>query len=151
MTLSNKWITKALISLRGCAGWSAPVLFANLRRQVFSRRGPNGECIFQSLPFPFFGLLGGIFHFYSNFKRNFCKETVKNLIRRRFLRGLIWLCTVCRCPTKRTLGLYGLITIQQYIFEINAILLHMQTTIFICLKWKKIHNPYTFQIFITFS
>ena len=23
-------------------------------------------------PFPFLGLLGGIFHFYSNFKRNFC-------------------------------------------------------------------------------
>ena len=31
---------KALIRLRGCAGWSAPVLFANPRRQVFSRRGP---------------------------------------------------------------------------------------------------------------
>ena len=26
---------------RGCAGWSAPVLFANPRRQAFSRRGPN--------------------------------------------------------------------------------------------------------------
>ena len=42
--LSKKRITKALIRLRGCAGWSAPVLFANSRRQVFSRRGPfNGE------------------------------------------------------------------------------------------------------------
>ena len=30
----------ALIRLRGCAGWSAPVLLANLRRQNFSRRGP---------------------------------------------------------------------------------------------------------------
>ena len=30
-----------LIRLRGCAGWSTPVLFANPRRQVFSRRGPN--------------------------------------------------------------------------------------------------------------
>ena len=29
-----------LIRLRGCAGWSAPVLFANPRRQVFSCRGP---------------------------------------------------------------------------------------------------------------
>ena len=36
-------ITKVLIRLRGCAGWSAPVLFANPRRQVFSRQGPNGE------------------------------------------------------------------------------------------------------------
>ena len=29
MVLSKKRITKALIRLRGCAGWSAPVLFAN--------------------------------------------------------------------------------------------------------------------------
>ena len=40
MILSKKRITKALIRLRGCAGWSASVLFANPRRQVFSRRGP---------------------------------------------------------------------------------------------------------------
>ena len=40
MILFIKRITKALIRLRGCAGWSAPVLFANPRRQVFSRRGP---------------------------------------------------------------------------------------------------------------
>ena len=40
MILHGKRITKALISLRGCAGWSAPVLFANPRRQVFSRQGP---------------------------------------------------------------------------------------------------------------
>ena len=39
MVLSKKRITKALISLRGCAGWSAPVFFANPRRQVLSRRG----------------------------------------------------------------------------------------------------------------
>ena len=41
MIISNKRTTKALISLRGCAGWSAPVLFAKHRRQVFSLRGPN--------------------------------------------------------------------------------------------------------------
>ena len=29
MILSNTRITKALIRLRGCAGWSAPLLFAN--------------------------------------------------------------------------------------------------------------------------
>ena len=57
-------------------------------------------------PFPILGLLGGIF--YSIFKRNFCKQTVENLIRRHVLRGLIWFPTVCRCPTKRKLGLYGL-------------------------------------------
>ena len=44
MTLSNKRKTKALIRLRWCAGWSAPLLFANLRRQVFSRRGPCKGC-----------------------------------------------------------------------------------------------------------
>ena len=42
--LSKTRTTKALIRLRGCAGWSAPVLFANPRRQVFSRRGPNKVC-----------------------------------------------------------------------------------------------------------
>ena len=41
MVLSKKRITKALIRLRGCAGWSAPVLFANTRKQVFSCRGPH--------------------------------------------------------------------------------------------------------------
>ena len=29
MILSNKLITKALIRLQGCAGWSVPLLFAN--------------------------------------------------------------------------------------------------------------------------
>ena len=38
--LFNKQITKALIRLRGCPGWSAAVLFANLLKQVFSLRGP---------------------------------------------------------------------------------------------------------------
>ena len=30
-------------------------------------------------PFPILGLLGDIFHFYSYFKRNNCKQTVENL------------------------------------------------------------------------
>ena len=33
---------------------------------------------------------------------------MENLIRHRILRGLIWVCTVGLCPTKGTLGLYGL-------------------------------------------
>ena len=41
MILSKKRITKALIRLCGCAGWSAPVLFANPRRQGFSHCGPK--------------------------------------------------------------------------------------------------------------
>ena len=40
MILSNKRKTKALISLHGCAGWSAPLLFAHPRTQFFSRHGP---------------------------------------------------------------------------------------------------------------
>ena len=39
MVLSKNRITKALIRLHGCEGWSAPLLFANSRRQVFLRRG----------------------------------------------------------------------------------------------------------------
>ena len=66
-------------------------------------------------PFPILGLLGGIVHFYSNFKRNFCKQTVENLTRRCILQRLIWFCTVCQCPTKRTLGLYGLNPLQKAI------------------------------------
>ena len=39
--LSRQRTTKALIRLRGCAGWSAPLLFAK-QKQVFSWRGSNG-------------------------------------------------------------------------------------------------------------
>ena len=45
MSLSSKRITNALIRLRGCAGWSAPLLFANPRRQVFSRRGLSNSSV----------------------------------------------------------------------------------------------------------
>ena len=40
MMLSKKLITKALIRLRGSAGCSVPVLFANPRRQGFSHQDP---------------------------------------------------------------------------------------------------------------
>ena len=54
-------------------------------------------------------MLGGIFHFYSSFNRKLCKQTVETLIRRRIiLWHLIWVCTICLCPTKRTLDIYGL-------------------------------------------
>ena len=36
MVFFYRRLTKALISLRGCAGWSAPLLFADPRRQIFS-------------------------------------------------------------------------------------------------------------------
>ena len=39
--LSKKTNKNALNRLRGCTGWSVPVLFAKPQRQVFSHRGPN--------------------------------------------------------------------------------------------------------------
>ena len=35
--------------------------------------------------FQILGVLGGTFHFYSNFNRTFCEQTVETLIRRRVL------------------------------------------------------------------
>ena len=58
-----------------------------------------------------FRVVGWYFSFYSNFKRNFCLQTVENLIRRRILWRLIWFCTVCGCPSKRTLGLFGVMSL----------------------------------------
>ena len=59
-------------------------------------------------PLSIWGVSGVLFHFYSISNRYFCKQTVKTLIRRRVLRRLIWVCTVCLCPKNGTLGLYGL-------------------------------------------
>ena len=47
-------------------------------------------------------------HFYSNFHRTFCKQTEETLIRHHNLQHLIWVCTVCLCPTICTLGFCGL-------------------------------------------
>ena len=59
--------------------------------------------ISKTSPFPILGALGGIFHLLP-FNRTFCKQTVKIVIRHR----IFWVCTVCPCPIKRPLGLYGL-------------------------------------------
>ena len=60
--------------------------------------------IHWSSPFPFKGLLGGIFHFYSNFNRTVYKLTVDTL---NAASNLGVHCSPI-CPTKRMLGLYGL-------------------------------------------
>ena len=60
-------------------------------------------------PFPILGLLGGVFNFYSSFKRSIRKQNMENHIRRHILGHLIWFYTVYQCPTKITLGLYALI------------------------------------------
>ena len=57
----------------------------------------------RARPFSILRVLSGIL--FSNFNRTYCKPTVTILIRRR----LVWICTVCICPIKRILGLYGLI------------------------------------------
>ena len=46
-------------------------------------------------PFPILGLLSGIFHFYSNFKRNFHLQTVENLIRRCIFLTLEYRLAIC--------------------------------------------------------
>ena len=51
--------------------------------------------------FQILGVLGGIFHFYSNFNRTFYKQTVRTLIRRRVLRRLVWVCTFYLYPPKK--------------------------------------------------
>ena len=48
---------------------------------------PTVTCINWNSPFLFKGMLGGIFHFYSNLNRTFCKQTVEILIRRCVLRS----------------------------------------------------------------
>ena len=68
-------------------------------------------------PFPILGVLGPVFQFYQNFDRIFCKQTVETLIRRRVMRRLVWVCTVCLCPTKRALGLYGLTHIASFLWD----------------------------------
>ena len=60
MIVSKKRITKALISLRGCAGWSVSLLFTKPRRQIFSRRGPLPvlfHVFFHLLIFIFFKII----------------------------------------------------------------------------------------------
>ena len=59
-------------------------------------------------PFPNLGVFRVLFHFYSISNRNSCKQTMQTLVRRRILRRLIWVCTVCLGPKNGTLGLYGL-------------------------------------------
>ena len=60
--------------------------------------------------------------FVSNLNKLFCIQMVKILIRHRIMRCLIWICSVCLCPIKRLLGLYGLITFQiSYEFQLPKI------------------------------
>ena len=56
------------------------------------------------------------FIFIKKSNRTFCNQTVETLIRRRRTRRLIWVFTVCLCPTKSTLSLNGLSQYQDYLY-----------------------------------
>ena len=77
---------------------------------------------------------------YQNSNRTFCKQTVETLIRRRVLRRLIWVCTVCLCPTKKTLGLKTFINIEYMILLFNWKYTHYE----ICAKLYNNHILNTF-------
>ena len=44
------------------------------------------------------GVLGIIFHFYSNSNRKFCEQTLETMIKRHILQRWICVCAVCLCP-----------------------------------------------------
>ena len=48
------------------------------------------------------------YFFVQNLKITFSKRTVETLIRRHILRRLVWVRSVCLCPTNRMPGIYGL-------------------------------------------
>ena len=62
-----------------------------------------------------------LFFILIHFNRTSCKQTVESLIRHCSLWRLILVCTISLCPTKRTLGQYGLTTFVVYVTHINCI------------------------------
>ena len=72
-------------------------------------------------PFSSSGLLGVVFHSYSNFNRTSCKQRLESLIRHCSLWRLVLACTFCLCPAKRTLVLKGLNTFVVYVTHISCI------------------------------
>ena len=52
-----------------------------------------------------------VVYFFTNFNRTHCQQTVKISIRRRDMRRLIWVFTVCLCSIKRALSVFGLILV----------------------------------------
>ena len=56
------------------------------------------------------------------------KQTVETLIKRRDLRRLIWVSTVCNCPTETTLGSYGLSEVQE-LFEPKCSCMSMEKSV----------------------
>ena len=74
--------------------------------------------------------------FFPNFKRIYCMQTVNILIRRRMMRRLIWVCTICTRPIKRTLSRIKLNSLkmrEHRCLNCNNSLLQNSTTL-ICTK-----------------
>ena len=84
--------------------------FVHYMRTAFNPVIPNGISHRYQLKKSISVLRGVRWYFFilSSFNRKLCKQTVETLIRRRILWRLIWVCTICLCPTKRTLGIYKL-------------------------------------------
>ena len=72
----------------------------------------------RSSPFPFEGLLGCIFQFYSYFSITVNKQTVENPISC-VLRHLVRFCTVCRCPGVKILQTFTMAYTVEYFEGIN--------------------------------
>ena len=72
-------------------------------------------------PFSILGVSDVLYHFYSISSRYSSWQTVKTLIRRRVLRRLIWVCTVCLhvCSKNGTLGLYELSRTSLYFIIVS--------------------------------
>ena len=66
-------------------------------------------------PFPMLGVSGVLFYFHSISNSNSCYQTVKTLIRRRVLRRLIWVCTVCLCPKTEFNNLRKIICLRKIV------------------------------------
>ena len=78
MILSNKGITKVLNSLRACAGWSVPLMFANPGRLFFSHGGPynNADHYFFTKEF----MLGNHTNWCWEAIRHMKDTTIRNLV-----------------------------------------------------------------------
>ena len=79
-------------------------------------------CIKWTSPFSSLGLLGVVFHSYSNFKRTSCEQTVENLIRICSLWRLILACTIYLSKTcKKNAILICVNTFVVYVTHISCI------------------------------
>ena len=102
MILSKKRITKALISLRGCAGWFAPLLFANLKDR-FSHVVAHIIMLVIPIIMNFCACLS-LNYLFSNWSiRERSGSVIECLTRDRRVAGLSFTGVTALCPWARTL------------------------------------------------